>query len=104
MWVATEPLLDLHGKRRHALAHIRLAGGYPDPCPARNRDHALSSRNAATSKLADTPAAARMVAPRISMTSTSDASWLAPARSARTATAAKPLGCASFLHRVRRQR
>jgi hypothetical protein len=28
---------------------------FSDPCPARSRDHAFSSRNAATSKLADTP-------------------------------------------------
>jgi hypothetical protein len=54
---------------------VRLAGGYPYPRSARNRDHALSSRNAATSKLADTPPAARMVTPRSLMTSKSDAPW-----------------------------
>lgn len=71
---------DIVGKRRHADAHAFGGIGFAlaferllpvaiqTPCPARNRDHALSSRNAAISKLADRPPATRMVTPRSSMT------------------------------------
>ena len=61
-----------HNHGRRIVAHVRPTRRNPYPCAARNGDHALSSRNAAASRPADVPFDARIVAPRISMTSMSE--------------------------------
>jgi hypothetical protein len=71
----------------------------------RNGDHALSSRNAAASRLADVPVGTRIVAPWISVTSMAGApAWPGPCGSTRTVTSAKPLGATSLPQNSRRHR
>src|SRR5687767_3513515 len=41
--IALEYLLDLERQPVHAFAHVGAAGGEPDPCPARKRDHCPTS-------------------------------------------------------------
>ncbi len=48
-WIALEMLLHQQREPGHALAHIRVARGDPNPNSARDRDH-RSARNAASTK------------------------------------------------------
>jgi hypothetical protein len=67
MGVALQVLLDQKGQALHALAHVCVSGGDPDPDAGWNRDH-RSARSAAVTKAGDAEAEMLTRPPRANST------------------------------------